>query len=211
MNRYFIAIISVALTSLLLHSCSKNSSYGTIICGEIYKTDGSHQTVDGDNRIKMPYRNKDITVLNNIYKKNSTKEKILYTDIDSIRVWHPASPDEIWTMVAVQKYGWCMRYVENPHINVLTYSENGYGLFASGKATNFYSWQVVTKSKIRFLIAKPGEPVADIGGVSGYGDAHWRERLCSFVSDDTALCSEIRQSRQSKIEILKLLSNYKNK
>lgn len=205
---YQIVVILGAVFVALFSSCQSNT-YGTMVCGEIYMTGGAQITVEQDDRLRLPSKSSNLVVINNIYKEHNEKVKYHYADIDSIKVWHPASPDEIWNMIPVPTYGWCMRYVENPYIQVLAYSSQGYGVLASGRMTNFYTQRIISKSKVRFLIAKPGMPIIDIGGVSGYGNASWRERLCSFVADDQELCAFIRQSHKRKFEILRLLTKYK--
>ena len=207
MRHYIVTIIGwIVMISL---SACRTSTYGTVACGEIYLTDGTQVTIGGNNRLKLPSRRKNLVVINDIYKAHPEKKTYHYSDIDSIKVWHPASPDEIWTRVTMPAYGWCMCYVENPYIHVLTYSSQGYGVYASGRATNFYKLRIIGKSKVRFLMVKPDMPVADIGGVSGYGSARWRKKICSFVADDQELCRLISQSRRKKFEILRLLSTYK--
>lgn len=171
--------------------------------------DGTLQTIDGNNRLKIPERSGKLVVVRNAYSKHSEKTRLRYADIDSIKIWHPASPEDVWTMQKMPAYGWCMRYVDNRHIRVLTQSSKGYGLFASGRAANFYTRRIFSKSKIHFIIAKPGMPAVDIGGTAGYGSKRWREQICSFVADDPQLCLQIMQSRRRKFEILRLLSQYK--
>ena len=167
--------------ALLLQSCH-TATYGTMVCGDIYMTNGTRTTAAGNDR---------------------------YSDVDSIRVWHPASPGDIWTMIPLKGYGWCMRYVENPYITVYTYSSRGYSVFASGRMANNYTQRIFSQSKVHILIAKPGESVSDIGSISGYGGMRWCERLCTFVADDPELCKVIKQAKRRKFETLKLLANYK--
>lgn len=194
---------------LTLLSACQTARYGTVVCGEVYKKDGSRLSVVQNDRLRMPSGHGSVAVITDIYASNHEKDKISYADLDSVRVWHPASPDEVWTLVPVPGYGWCMRYVDNPSIQVYTYSSHGYGLFANGRMTNFYTQRIVSKTKVRFLIARPGQPVRNIGKVSGYGDRSWREHICSYVADDPALCRRIMQSKRRKYELLQLLSEYK--
>lgn len=194
---------------LTLMSACQTSRYGKVVCGEIYKKDGSRLSVVQRDRLRMPSGHGQVVVTTNIYAKNHEKTKISYDSVDSVHVWHPASPDEVWTMVPVPGYGWCMRYVDNPYIQVLCYSSCGYGLFASGRMTNYYTQRIVSKTKVRFLIARAGQPVRSIGKVKGYGDRSWREHICSYVADDPGLCQRIMQSKRRKYELLQLLSDYK--
>ena len=207
MKHHTLWVAGVALLTLL--SACQTSRYGKVVCGEVYKKDGSRLTVAQNDRLRMPSGRSQVVVTTDIYASNHEKTKIRYDSIDSVHVWHPASPDEVWTMVPVPDYGWCMRYVDNPYIQVLTFSSRGYGLFASGRMTNYYTQRIASKTKVRFLIVRRGQPVRSIGKVSGYGDRAWRERICGYVADDPELCRAIMQSKRRKYEILRLLAEYK--
>ena len=194
--------------ALLLQSCH-TATYGTMVCGDIYMTNGTRTTAAGNDRLRLPLRHGDITVTADIYGEARQKSEYSYSDVDSIRVWHPASPGDIWTMIPLKGYGWCMRYVENPYITVYTYSSRGYSVFASGRMANNYTQRIFSQSKVHILMAKPGESVSGIGSISGYGGMRWCERLCTFVADDPELCKVIKQAKRRKFETLKLLANYK--
>lgn len=208
MNYCKVDILLVIICIVLLSACRTNG-YGTMVCGDVYISDGTQMTIVNNDRLKLPKRSGNLVIVRNAYNKDNKKEKLHYDNIDSIRVWHPASPNDVWTMLKIPTYGWCIRYVDAPHIQVLTHSTKGYGVFASGRFVNFYTRRIFSKSKVHFLIVKQGMPANDIGGTTGYGSKRWCERICKFVADDPELCKLIMQSRRRKSETLRLLSQYK--
>ena len=56
--------------------------------------DGTQMAVAHDDRLKLPSWHGSLVVIGNIYKFHSERTKYHYADIDSMKVWHLASPGE---------------------------------------------------------------------------------------------------------------------
>ena len=143
------------------------------------------------------------------FTKNKQKEIYPVEEIDSVICWHPRTPEYRRKFLPSSLIGWCWVYFETPHMLALIYSKKGYGVSTNGGIGVYQRQGIFTHSKVKYYIRKSGEKeFYSPGKVKARTGKAFREKLCSYIADDEALCNQIRRSDTWRGKTLLLLKDY---
>lgn len=182
---------------------------GSLVEGVIYLKNGRSIEFKGHDRLKIPSKHRDVKGVREAFAKNRRKEIYPMEEIDSVVCWHARMPEYQRKFLPSSQIGWCWVYFETPHMIALIYSKKGYGVSTNGGIGVYQRQGIFTHSKVKYYIRKSGEKeFYSPGKVKARTGKAFREKLCSYIADDEALCSQIRRSDTWRRKTLLLLKDY---
>lgn len=182
---------------------------GSLVEGVIYLKNGRSIEFKGHDRLKIPSKHRDVKGVREAFAKNRRKEIYPMEEIDSVVCWHARMPEYQRKFLPSSQIGWCWVYFETPHMIALIYSKKGYGVSTNGGIGVYQRQGIFTHSKVKYYIRKSGEKeFYSPGKVKARTGKVFREKLCSYIADDEALCSQIRRSDTWRGKTLLLLKDY---
>lgn len=144
------------LLIFLFLSIVSAANAASFVIGRIYLKNGSVIECSENDRIKLPKRSGKTVFLRNAYRKEEVRENFNAAQIDSIVVWHPATPEHVRKFVPSESLGWLWIYVETPQISVGVYSTKGYGIDTNGGIQVLQRIGLIS-SKTTYCLKKTGE------------------------------------------------------
>ncbi len=182
---------------------------GSLVEGVIYLKNGRSIEFKGHDRLKIPSKHRDVKGVREAFAKNRRKEIYPMEEIDSVVCWHARMPEYQRKFLPSSQIGWCWVYFETPHMIALIYSKKGYGVSTNGGIGVYQRQGIFTHSKVKYYIRKSGgKEFYSPGKVKARTGKAFREKLCSYIADDEALCNQIRRSDTWRGKTLLLLKDY---
>ena len=198
------------LLIFLFLSIVSAANAASFVIGRIYLKNGSVIECSENDRIKLPKRSGKTVFLRNAYRKEEVRENFNAAQIDSIVVWHPATPEHVRKFVASESIGWLWIYVETPQISVGVYSTKGYGIDTNGGIQVLQRIGLIS-SKTTYCLKKTGEAdFTPVGKVGGKANNKFRKKIAAYVSDDPTMADIILNSRTQRDNTVLMLMEYKS-
>ena len=192
---------------LFILSASLNAT--CLVEGIIYFKDGKTLEFKDKNRIRIPRKNKEVKAFYDAFASNKQKETFLRENIDSLICWHARTPEHKRKFIPATGVGWCWIYFETPYILACVYAGKGYGISSNGGIEIYKRRGIFSSSKTAYYLRKSGDTsYYSPGKMKSACGKTFLERLCRFVSDDTALCEQIRHSSTWRDKTIAMLKAY---
>lgn len=197
------------LLIFLFLSIVSAANAASFVIGRIYLKNGSVIECSENDRIKLPKRSGKTVFFRNAYRKEEVRENFNAVQIDSIVVWHPATPEHVRKFVPSESLGWLWIYVETPRISVGVYSTKGYGIDTNGGIQVLQRIGLIS-SKTTYCLKKIREAdFTPVGKVGGKANNKFRKKIAAYVSDDPAMADIILNSRTQRDNTVLMLMEYK--
>lgn len=172
-----------------------------MVCGRVYLGDGRIITADGDDRVTLPSKRRDIKVVEAAY---SNKARVSATfkgdEVDSLHLWVRTKPERVRTERYLDGYGWCWQLDATPYVAVYAFSPKGYSLAGNGGMAS------IGKPKI---LVDMGGKITEFTNTHKMADNKLRRKLALMAADDPALAEAILASRHRRDKTIRMLSLYK--
>lgn len=171
-----------------------------MVCGRVYLSDGRIITADGNDRVTLPSKKRDIKVVEDAYTHNARVTGTFKgSEIDSLHLWARTKPERVRTERYLDGYGWCWQLDTTPYVTIYAFSPKGYSLAGNGGMAS------VGKPKILVVI---GGKITEFTNTHKMADDKLRHSLALMVADDPALADAILASRHRRDKTIRMLSLY---
>lgn len=195
-------LAATLLSAASLHAASK-------VEGRIHLKDGRVVECRGGDRIRLPRGGGKVRAWRNAFARDREKLRFAPAEVDSVVCWHTRHEERTHKFVPTER-GWCWMYIETPHIGVMVYSQKGYDIDARGGIRLVQKVRSLSRSKIAYYLAKPGEEGLYPIGAEKYrsSDAFLR-RMARYVADDEVLADAILRSSATRAKTVSMLQDYR--
>lgn len=207
------------LTCVLCCSVCMNELAAQTCEGRVYLKDGGQVLYNGNDRIEMPRKKRDMLAYHDFFSHKCQRDTIALARIDSVVVWNTASPQYTRTLVPVENVGWCWMYVDHPKLQVYIYSSQGYslnavgGMSASQGNTMAALFMIPSKTACDFYIIRPNHAPVCLGDVYKKCEKVFIRRLCQTVGMDMSWEKQLQNSGEVNrsamvLKVIEILDKY---
>lgn len=125
-------VLTYLIVSILLAYMGTISMKAQSCEGRVYLKNSTQQLYEGNDRIDLPRKKKDVQVYRNFFSRQCTSDVIPIANIDSVVVWNATSKQKVRTLVPLENVGWSWLYVNHPRLQVYIYASQGYSVTDMG-------------------------------------------------------------------------------
>lgn len=194
-------LAAMLLSATTLHAASK-------VEGRIHLKDGRVVECRGGDRIRLPRGRGKVRAWRNAFARDREKLRFDPAEVDSVVCWHTRHEERTHKLVPSER-GWCWMYIETPCIGVMVYSQKGYDIDAKGGIRVVQKVRSLSRSKIAYYLAKPGEEeLYPIGAEKYRSSDAFRRRIARYVADDEVLAEAILRSSATRAKTVSMLQGY---
>ena len=155
--------------------------------GRVCLKSGSRLLYDGEDRMEMPSKKRDLQVYRRFFSRDCQKDKLPMGRIDSVVVWNSATPESVRILVPLEGVGWSWLYAACSRLEVYVYASQGYSLNAQG---GIKAWQgnrvsalflIPGKTACDFYVRQPGQKPVCLGDAYKKCDKSFVRKLCQYA------------------------------
>ena len=111
----FLKILLLACLLITFCDTANAKKIQTPLYGRVYLQSGDSIIADGDLRVGIPQKNKNLEIIEKAYTRDcGIQARIKPEEVDSLIMWQPTAPKRPHTFRFIKDYGWCWQLERSP-------------------------------------------------------------------------------------------------